>query len=80
MLPDRYVLHLTPFIIPDNFTIKGRASIEIDMIAPTDTVTLHIRDMKIVEDSVAVTGTSGTVDYSVVGHGYDQARDFYHIK
>lgn len=48
------------------------------MIKATSAVTLHINDMIIWEDLVAIVSTeSGPIN--VAGHGYDSARQFYTI-
>ena len=64
-----------PFIINDNFTIQGHVDINvmIENSASITNVTLHIKDIDIVENSVQIDG------YDVVGHGYDSPREFYII-
>ena len=42
-IPEKYVIHLTPFIIPDNFTIEGHVSIDIDVNKDANNITLHIK-------------------------------------
>ena len=72
------MLHLIPFIIPDNFTIKGNVVIDITITATTSTLTLHINDMEIHEQEVTVSLADGT-SVEVVGHSYDKERQFYII-
>jgi len=76
--PSRYQLHLIPFIIPDNFSISGHVEIDIDVSEPSDSITLHIYDMTIHEKDVTVVTEDGTM-VDIVGHAYDEVRQFYII-
>ena len=69
-------MYLIPFIVPDNFTIKGEVDIVVNIIEPTTNITLHVYDMTIHEDRVKIT-FGGNTDIPVVGHGYDELRQFY---
>ena len=71
--PEKYNVYLTPFIIKDNYTIEGHVDINVKVSEPTFTITLHIRDIIIYENLVNVE------DREVVGHGYDDKREFYII-
>ena len=53
-IPEKYVIHLTPFIIPDNFTIEGHVSIDIDVHEDANNITLHIKGQKISERNCGV--------------------------
>ena len=53
-IPEKYVIHLTPFIIPDNFTIEGHVSIEIDVKEDANNITLHIKGQEISERNCGV--------------------------
>ena len=75
LIPEKYNLFLTPFIIKDNYTIKGHVDITVNVVRSTSEVTLHIKDITIYENSVQV---ANHIDI-VTGHGYDAAREFYII-
>ena len=74
----RYELYLIPYIIPDNFTIKGNVEIDVSITAPTTNLTVHVYDMEIHEEEVSV-GLADGSSVEVVGHSYDQERQFYII-
>jgi len=76
--PSRYEVFLIPFLIPDNFTIAGEVNIDADITDPTTNITLHINDITIHEDEVTVT-TIDDNSVTIVGHGYDELRQFYII-
>jgi hypothetical protein len=43
LVPQRYVVYLTPLLIVDNFTIPGHVDIEISVVQPeSKNITLHI--------------------------------------
>ena len=43
--PELYKLELLPFIIPDNFTIRGHLELTLECVAVSKNVTLHVADM-----------------------------------
>ena len=67
--PINYKLELVPFIIPDNFTIRGSVEIEILCVQSSSNITLHAADLKIENDTVSVMDENNqyvnmrTVDY-----------------
>ena len=67
-----------PFIIPDNFTIRGNVEIEVLCHSPASNITLHAADLKINNDTVAVTDESGD-SVRVTGVKYDKDREFFII-
>ena len=75
LIPDEYTIQLTPFILENNFTINGHVEIVLNVIDLPDlgisNITLNIREIDIIENSVMVDG------YDVTGHGYDSSREFY---
>ena len=73
LIPEKYNVYLTPFIIKDNYTIEGHVDITIKVMDATNKVTLHIKDIKIYENTVRVENKK------VIGHGYDAPREFYII-
>ena len=79
VLPSSYQLHLIPFLIPDNFTISGFATINLTVSSSEsfDNITLNILDILIHEATVTV---DADVPLEVAGHGYDAEKNFYIIK
>jgi len=76
--PSSYMIHLIPFIIPDNFTISGHVEIDLDVSEPSDNITLHIYDITVHERDVTVLKEDGGM-VDIVGHSYDEERQFYII-
>ena len=54
-----YKVQLVPFIIPDNYTIKGYTEITMKCEQAGSNVTVHIAEMTINEDSVVVEEQGG---------------------
>ena len=57
-----------------NFTIDGHVEIDLrvnDVEEEISNITLHIRQIEIIEQTVQVNG------YEVIGHGYDSSREYY---
>ena len=77
LTPELYTLQLVPFIIPDNFTIRGDVEIRMLCNAASDNVTLHVADI-LVENSTVVLKESDTGrEIPITGHDYDKDREFY---
>ena len=53
-IPQNYIIHLTPFIIENNFTIEGHVSIDVDILKDAKDITLHINGIEIYENMVEV--------------------------
>lgn len=85
--PEQYNIYLTPFIVPNNFSIEGYVEINMDIDHSqlvggenqSHNITLHINEIKIYENTVKVQDEAGN-DIPVAGHGYDKAREFYVVK
>ena len=77
MEPLHYNLELVPFLIPDNFTIRGRVEIEVLCRLPATNITLHAADLEIENSTVTVTDLSNGDDIKVSGVAYDEAREFF---
>ena len=75
----RYEVFLIPYIIVDNFTIAGEVNIDIDISEPTTNITVHIYDMQIHEDEVRLTALDDNSNIEIIGHSYDELRQFYII-
>ena len=67
LVPVKYTLSLIPFIIPDNFSIKGYVEVEMEAVEKGGNITLHVADMDIMNDTVIVeeegAGSIGIVRY-----------------
>ena len=88
LIPHRYHLNLVPFIIPDNFTIKGFVSITLEATwsGPTN-ITLHSAETNISHKSVIVEEVSSLDsnavkigEKSITGYKFDNEREFYIIQ
>ena len=75
--PLHYNLELVPFLIPDNFTIRGGVEIEVLCRLPATNITLHAADLEIENNTVTVTDLSTGDDIEVVDVAYDEAREFF---
>ena len=77
LLPEKYVVKLVPFIIPDNYTIKGYSEAYLNCEQEGTNITLHIAEMTIDEDSVVIEEVGGGESFRVSQHKYDKDREFY---
>ena len=75
--PLHYNLELVPFLIPDNFTIRGGVEIEVLCRLPATNITLHAADLEIENNTVSVIDLSTGDDIEVVDVAYDEAREFF---
>ena len=75
--PLHYNLELVPFLIPDNFTIRGQVEIEVLCRLPATNITLHAADLEIENNTVTVTDLDSGNDIEVVDVEYDEAREFF---
>merc|ERR1719369_214209 len=76
LVPQNYKLELVPFIIPDNFTIRGYVEIEMDCTQSAFNVTLHVADLSIENDTVVVMENNG-YKLDVNSISYDLDREFF---
>ncbi len=78
LVPELYKVRLIPFIIPDNYTIRGDVAATLEcVIGGSDNITLHIADMTIDHGSVKVSEEATGASVGVAGHEYDKDREFY---
>ena len=77
--PLHYSLELTPFLVPDNFTIRGQVEMEVLCLLPASNITLHAADLEIENNTVTVSDMSSGEEVSVLGVAYDEAREFFII-
>ena len=77
LLPVLYTLHLVPFIIPDNFTIRGYVEIEMLCRQAATNVTLHVADLLVQNDTVVIEEKESGRKLEISGHSYDKDREFY---
>jgi len=78
ILPVTYKINLLPFLIPDNFSIAGHVDLDVEVKEATSSISIHIYDIIIHEKDVTVQTEDGTM-LEVIGHGYDEERQFYII-
>jgi len=76
LVPVNYKLELVPFIIPDNFSVRGYAEIEMDCTEPAYNVTLHATDIEIENESVIVMEKDGDA-IEIFNIDYDTDREFF---
>ena len=79
-IPEKYVIHLTPFIIPDNFTIEGHVSIDINVHEDANNITLHIKGQEISERNCVVFYPSPSTPTPHCVLKWDFMRTFLGIK
>nr|CAD7394984.1 unnamed protein product [Timema cristinae] len=75
--PDSYDIKIIPFIVEGNFTFHGAVSIVLNVTQDTRNVTLHVNDIKVLQDTVEVVEkgeTNGSVAVERVSN--DSARQF----
>jgi len=77
LVPELYTLELVPFIVPDNFTIRGHVEIAMVCMHAADNVTLHSADMVINNDTVSLQEKKSGRSIQITGHSYDKDREFY---
>ena len=77
LVPELYTLELVPFIVPDNFTIRGHVEIDMVCMLAADNVTLHSADMVINNDTVSLQEKKSGRRVQITGHSYDKDREFY---
>lgn len=76
--PIKYKLELVPFIIPNNFTIRGNVKIQVLCHHPSSNITVHAADLSINNDTVVVADEDGN-SLDVEGVQYDKDREFFII-
>ena len=75
--PELYTLELVPFIVPDNFTIRGNVEIQMLCNEASNNVTLHVADILVENSTVTLKETDTGREIRITGHDYDKDREFY---
>lgn len=75
--PELYTLELVPFIVPDNFTIRGNVEIQMLCNEASNNVTLHVADILVENSTVTLKETDSGREIRITGHDYDKDREFY---
>ena len=75
--PELYTLQLVPFIVPDNFTIRGHVEIQMHCNEASNNVTLHVADILVENSTVALKEMETGREIQITGHDYDKDREFY---
>lgn len=81
-MPSHYTLRLQPHFYsedPKSFFFEGNISIDVTCLSPTDVVTLHVYDLKILLSDVTVVVKGANEDVPVVGVAYEKEPEFFHI-
>nr|CAD7438148.1 unnamed protein product [Timema bartmani] len=75
--PDSYDIKIIPFIVEGNFTFHGAVSIVLNVTQDTRNVTLHVNDIKVLQDTVEVVEERDTNGFVAVQRiSNDSARQF----
>ena len=77
LVPEKYKVELVPFIIPGNFTIRGKVLIRLKCVSAGNNVTLHTADTELDRDSVVVRELGTERKIPVAEHVFDGDREFY---
>ena len=80
LVPVLYTLELVPFIVPDNFTIRGYVQIDMLCRQAADNVTLHVADLLLQNNTVRLEEKTTKKEVPITGHDYDTDREFYIAK
>ena len=80
LVPEKYKIELIPFIIPNNFTIRGKVLVHLNCVSPGKNVTLHSADMDLDRKSIVLTETETGRQLKIVEHVVDEEREFYIAK
>ena len=73
--PINYKLELVPFIIPDNFSIRGSVEIEVSCLVSSSNITLHAADLQIENDTIRVL-EENSEEVGLRNVEYDTEREF----
>jgi hypothetical protein len=66
-----------PFIIPENFTIRGKVVVEMNCVSPGKNVTLHFADMELHKSSIVLKEGESGKKVPIAEHVFDSDREFY---
>ena len=75
--PELYEVKLLPFIIPDNFTIRGHLELTLVCESVSKNVTLHVADMTLDNDTITLIDLKNGKKIPIEKHAYDKDREFY---
>ena len=79
VVPDSYDVKLIPFLSENNFTFNGEIKILINVTENTNNVTLHVNDIEIYTDSIALEDAKSGQNVSVLRVTNDTERQFFII-
>ena len=77
LIPLAYKVQLTPFIVPDNYTIRGYAEIRMRCDAPGRNVTVHAADLAMMNETIVVEEVGTGKNIPIRKHSYDFDREFH---
>nr|CAD7445351.1 unnamed protein product [Timema bartmani] len=76
VIPRSYVIKLIPKLY-DDFIFNGTVEITVEVVENTGTVTFHIDDLEIDEDSVVVSNLDTGTTVAVTNQTFDEVHNFY---
>ncbi|XP_014606106.1 PREDICTED: uncharacterized protein LOC106787883 [Polistes canadensis] len=75
VIPEKYILSLEPFLVPDNFTFNGNVQIVATVVKKTNKIVLHASNITVHSVNVLVNNEEVNVTES-----YESIYDFFVIK
>ncbi|XP_043498883.1 putative aminopeptidase-2 [Polistes fuscatus] len=75
VIPQKYILSLEPFLVPDNFTFNGNVQIVASVVKKTNKIVLHASNITVHSVNVMVNNEEVNVTES-----YESIYDFFVIK
>nr|CAD7397317.1 unnamed protein product [Timema poppensis] len=76
VIPRSYVIKLIPKLY-DDFVFNGTVEMTTEVVENTGTVTFHIDDLEIDEDSVVVRNIANDTTVAVTNQTFDEVHNFY---
>jgi len=77
LVPIKYNIELVPFIIPGNFTIRGKTTIIMKCVSPGKNVTLHSADIEIKTDKIKLVEYESEKKMDISSMELDLEREFF---
>nr|CAD7396258.1 unnamed protein product [Timema cristinae] len=76
VIPRSYVIKLIPKLYGD-FVFNGTVEMTTEVVENTETITFHIDDLEIDEDSVVVRNLAADITVDVTNQTFDEVHNFY---
>ena len=78
--PELYQIELLPFIIQNNFTIRGKLELTMLCEQESTNVTLHTKNLVLDEENIELVSLKNGKKISIIEHSYDTDQEFYIAK